>query len=107
MKISPYLIPGIKNRSHSTIPKDKITADVCEKYNVSFELIKAHTRKPEILFPRQLLMYLLFRHGGLSSLQIGKQLNRDHSTVLRSIQVIQDYIETDSFGKREEIISFY
>ena len=70
--------------------------------NVPIEIMASKTRKREVVFARQIAFYFLRkrfnRFENISLNVVGKHLNRDHSTVLHSCEVIQNAIETnDSF----------
>jgi len=67
-----------------------ITIDeVCETYNVKFELLLRKDRHTEYVIPRQVIMYKL-RKLGLSLMDIGKALHRDHTTILHGIRTIEN-----------------
>ena len=82
---------------------ENICEVICSGERVSLIDIKHDTRKLEILYPRQLIMYFAKEFKALSSDRlIGEQFGRDHATVISSHKAIQNYIDTDKV-KREEI----
>lgn len=62
--------------------------EVCNTYNVTFEDIKKKDRHGGLVLPRQILMYKL-RDIGLSLKRIARELNRDHTTIMHGIRVIE------------------
>jgi chromosomal replication initiator protein len=105
METSYYALPGLKYRELTpTTTKEIIIREVCQKYNVSFETLKSKTREREIVFARQLAMYLIKKRTGLTFKKVGQLFNRDHTTAIHAVTSIENYIETDSFSKRAEIM---
>lgn len=75
---------------------DEIQRTVCEYFGISEDLIRAKTRKREVVQARQVAMYFskqLTRH---SLKTIGLHFGgRDHSTVIHANQSIENQIETN------------
>lgn len=80
---------------------DDIIEHVCRHYEVTPNLVKGKSRKHEIVVTRQLSMYLAKKYTNMPISRIGKLIgSRDHSTVLHSINVIEQNIATNkSFAK--------
>lgn len=49
-----------------------------------------------------MVMYYLFYHANMNTVQIGKLLNRDHTTVLHSLRKIKDWMQVD-MAIREQV----
>ena len=47
-------------------------------------------------------MYLLSEELGLSTVKIGQEFNKDHTTIMHGIKVIKDALKLD-FNLREQI----
>lgn len=63
-------------------------------FNVLREDMLSDSRCPEVVFPRQIAMYLANKFTGQTLQQIGHYLgNRDHTTVLYAIHKIEDLIQ--------------
>jgi chromosomal replication initiator protein len=79
---------------------ERIIEDVSLVTNISVQEIKARRRKTEILLARQLSMYMIYETiykkipESVSLQQIGSHMGKDHATVLHSVRVINDYIDT-------------
>ena len=63
---------------------------ISKQYKISCSELQSRSRKKALTFPRQVAMYLCRMHTEESLADIGKEFNRDHSTVLHSIKVIND-----------------
>ncbi len=75
---------------------DYIEFIICHGENITPEQVRQKTRKLEIVFARQLIFYFskLYKLGSLA--EIGRLFGeKDHTTVLHSVGVIENYIETD------------
>jgi chromosomal replication initiator protein len=60
----------------------EILAGVCQYYNIRPELLRGRQRERDIVWPRQVAMYLMREETGASLLQIGQELGKDHTTIL-------------------------
>lgn len=70
---------------------DKIIERVAKKYGITPEDIKGRKRTREIATPRHIAIYIIRKMTDLSLPAIGKTMNRDHTTIMSSI----DFVETD------------
>lgn len=86
--------------------KEDIILSICSKYEVEFSELVEHKRTRHLVFIRHLIMYVLREKTDLTLLQIGQILDRDHTSVIHAIRMIENYLQTDSFGKRKEIQEF-
>jgi chromosomal replication initiation ATPase DnaA len=68
---------------------------ICKGEGITPSLLQDKTRKREIVFTRQTVIYFLHRYTRESLLKIGKHYGKDHATALHSIKVIKNLIETD------------
>ena len=87
----------ILKRSSEYIPTPEAILEFISKYyNVDVNLIKGQQRVREAVGPRQIAMYLIRSMTNLSVVDIGKIFdNRDHSTVLYSIQQVEKKMKPD------------
>ena len=87
----------ILKRSSEYIPTPEAILEYISKYyNVDVNLIKGQQRVREAVGPRQIAMYLIRSMTNLSVVDIGKIFdNRDHSTVLYSIQQVEKKMKQD------------
>ena len=75
---------------------DEIQRIVCEYFDIAQDLVKAKTRKREIVQARQVAMYFCKQFTKHSLKTIGLHFGgRDHSTVIHANQTVENQIETD------------
>lgn len=78
----------------SPISIEEIQRIVCEYFNIPDDLIRAKTRKQEIVNARQIGMYLVKELTNSSLKTIGLHFGgRDHSTVIHSCQTVEDQMK--------------
>ena len=84
------------------ISMNDIIQTVCEYYNVTIEDINSKKRSQDIVHPRQVATWLCRNMTENSQEQVGKAVgDRDHATVINSINKINKEISSDSPTKRE------
>ena len=93
----------ILKRSSEFIPTPEIILEyICKYYALDEALIRGQQRVREAVAARQIAMYLIRSMTNLSVVDIGKIFdNRDHSTVLYSIQQVEKKMKKDpSFAEK-------
>jgi chromosomal replication initiator protein len=81
----------------SPITIEMIQRTVCEYYSLPEDLLRAKTRKQEIVNARQIAMYLAKELTNSSLKTIGLHFGgRDHSTVIHAYQSVEDQMRIDS-----------
>lgn len=78
-----------------SISADTILDAVSNHFNVKIDEIKSKKRNQPITNARQVYMYLTREILNESLLNIGKIIDRDHSTVIHGIEKIEEKIKTD------------
>jgi chromosomal replication initiator protein len=84
--------PGPSGR---TVTPQAILLAVARYYGVTADELKARSRHKQIVEPRQIAMHLLREDAQLSTPEIGRLLNRDHTTVLHGLHHIAGDIVRD------------
>jgi len=81
---------------------ESLQETVASHFNISSDLLRARTRKKEIVVPRQIAMYLC-KHLTDSSLKtIGLHFGgRDHTTVIHAHQTIEEKLQKNAQLKRD------
>jgi chromosomal replication initiator protein len=88
-------------RSHITV--EDIQNAVCSHLSIPADLLRAKTRKQEIVNARQIAMYLTKELTNFSLKTIGLHFGgRDHSTVIHAYQSVEDTMKTDE--KQRKIV---
>ncbi|MGA9116990.1 MAG: chromosomal replication initiator protein DnaA [Bacteroidota bacterium] len=87
----------------SPITIEEIQRVVCEYFGIPEDLVRAKTRKQEIVSARQIAMYLAKELTNCSLKTIGLHFGgRDHSTVIHAYQSVEDQMRLD--GKYQATI---
>lgn len=106
-RLAERAIKDIMSEGSGLVPStDLILEEVANVYNVSISKLLGNNRTKELVVPRQIAMYLIRSMTGLSLPDIGKKFNRDHSTVLHSINKIEQQVLSDSIlsGQIKDLI---
>ena len=86
---------------------EKIIQKVSEYYKIQIKDIKGRSRKREFVKARFISMYLIRNNTSLKLKTIGDIVGRDHTTVLHSLQTIQNtlslHYDTDLGDELKEI----
>lgn len=91
-EIKSLIKNNIKPKKHFAL--DEIIKVVAGFYNISPDQIYDKTRKKEIVYVRQVIMYILREFYNISYPAIGKEIGgRDHTTVIHSYERIQENLK--------------
>ena len=83
---------------------DEVTEAVSKYYQVGKRLLMGDSRARPIARPRQILMYLLRTHLGVSLEEVGRIVGgRDHTTVMHAVEKITQ-LATNDVQIREDIL---
>ena len=86
----------IGNTGDKAITPDLIISVVAEHYNINLLDMASPKRNKEIVYPRQIAMYLCREMTDASLQQIGKSLGgRDHATIINGINKISEDIKSN------------
>ena len=86
----------------STLTAAEVLEGVCSYYNVDLERMRGKQREREIVWPRQVAMYLMRQETTASLLQIGAELGgRDHTTIMHGWEKVQTEITNNDRVRRE------
>jgi chromosomal replication initiator protein len=81
---------------------ERIITTVARFFNVEVVALKGKNRSRDIVFPRQVAMYLAREEAGASLPQIGQAMGgRDHTTVLHGCEKITKLVEEDDALRRQ------
>lgn len=89
--------------SKDTLERDieEIKKVVCDYFKVDKDMLESKSRKREHTFPRNVYVYLCRQLTSESLENIGKSINRNHSTVIYASEIIEKKIKTDSKIKNQ------
>ena len=94
-------------REDDFIKKKRVSAKqvidkVAKYYDVSSKDLYGKSRVKNIKSARQVAMYLLNDELGLSTIKIGNEFDKDHTTIMHGIKVIKNNLKLN-FNLREQI----
>jgi chromosomal replication initiator protein len=93
-----YLEDIIREQSKFVTMNDTqeiIISSVLRYFDESREDVFSKRRTADLVLPRQTIMYLLRKHLNCTYANIGRMFGKDHSTVVHSIQVIEELLSYD------------
>lgn len=82
------------------ISQDKILDAVCSKFNIKREELTGKKRTKELVEPRQISIYLMWKKLNIPLTAISKIFNRDHTTAIHARDKIIELIKTDDDMKK-------
>jgi chromosomal replication initiator protein len=83
------------------ISLESIKNIVCQYYKIDPSLLVSKSRKKIHSFPRNMYIYLCRNHCTATLEEIGKSVNRNHSTVIYSTEVMERTIKMDNKIKNQ------
>ena len=85
---------NVKPKKHLAI--EEIVKMIAEFYSLEPGKIYDKTRKKEIVYVRQIVMYILREYFNISYPAIGKEIGgREHTTVIHSYEKVQEHLKDD------------
>lgn len=94
--LAKEIVRGVSLPPNKNVTIHDIIKEVSKYYDISSELLSGKTRKHEVVLARQVAMYFAKRFTPLSLKNIGSHFGgRDHTTVLHSCQMIENYLGND------------
>ncbi|MGD8389121.1 MAG: chromosomal replication initiator protein DnaA [Desulfobacteraceae bacterium] len=85
---------------------EEIKELLCRYFHLDTEVLSSRSRKKVHAYPRNVYAYLCREHTDATLEEIGKSINRNHSTVLYAAEVIAGKMKTDrSVRKQVEFLS--
>ena len=87
----------LTNENDLSINVNSIKKIVGKQFNVKMEDFNSKRKTQSIAWPRQIAMYLATELTDLSLPEIGREFNRDHSTVVHARDMVKEKVEIDPF----------
>ncbi len=115
-KVSIYAIPGllkgtkVADLNRPQMMTTRIRDIVCQYYDIDpATILTTKSRKRELVFARQLIMYFMRKYTKMSLKSIGSEFagtsngkKKDHTTVIHSIRTVNNLMDTDE-GIRTQV----
>lgn len=96
---SAFIRPPV---SRTMLTAKTVLDGICRYYNVDVERMQSKQRDREIVWPRQVAMYLMREETDSSLLQIGTELGgRDHTTIMHGCEKVRAEISRDARVRQE------
>jgi chromosomal replication initiator protein len=100
VEITPEMANEVIDKATQSVTKrvedEQILKAVAEFFNVTISDLASHSRRKEVVEPRQIAMYLLRDISELSYPYIGEKMGRDHTTAIHSYEKINNEINRSS-----------
>jgi chromosomal replication initiator protein len=91
----------VVNDIRTPLSIEQIQKVVCEYFDIPADLLRAKTRKQEVVVARQIAMYIAKDMTNSSLKTIGIHFGgRDHSTVIHSCQAVEEFLKSDAQYKQ-------
>jgi chromosomal replication initiator protein len=93
MSLSPYILPGIPQ--HKEIRYAEIARATLKHFKLSWKEVNSKSRKMELVYCRQVIMFLMRTHTKMTLKQIAAvfTLDYDHTTVLHHVKYIKGKLQ--------------
>ena len=104
--VQSYIRDVVSETLPDPVTVEKIVTEVSRTYNIPSEDIFSKKKSAEIAKARQISIYIVHKVMGLSSTDIGKKFNKDHTTILYTVDKIKKLLQVNDMEKRlvEDII---
>jgi len=82
--------------NNEAVPRpDVIISEVARYFSIDEAVLRGPSRSRQIVGARNIAMYLIRSITGLSTIEIGKLFERDHTTALHSLDQVTEKLETE------------
>ncbi len=102
-KIDEYISIVDPGNIPSPVLIERILIAVAKKYGVTVEDIKSKKKTDNIANARHISVYIIRKETGLSLKDIGKIFNRDHTTIMASVNKVEINLKTVKNAKSEMV----
>jgi len=101
LELANQILSSFETPTKAKVNLEKILNEVSEFYGLKKDEILGKKRDKALVHPRQITMYLLRHELNFSFPKIGKELQRDHTTIIHGCEKIEKAIIQDSSLKQE------
>jgi len=101
LELANQILSSFETPTKAKVNLEKILNEVSEFYGLKKDEILGKKRDKALVHPRQITMYLLRHELNFSFPKIGKELQRDHTTIIHGCEKIERAIIQDSSLKQE------
>lgn len=97
--VQSYIRDVVIETMPDPVTVEKIVEEVSRTYNISTDDIYSNVRTADIAMARQVSMYIISVVMKLSTTDIGKKFNKDHTSVIHNIKKIKNIIKNNETEK--------
>jgi len=98
MALAARVLKNLKRDEKAVPTPSLIVSEVCHFYSLDESVIRSNQKSKVVAEARQVAMYLMQSMIGLSTTDIGREIGRDHSTVVHGISKVKSQLETPNSG---------
>ena len=91
--VSRVIEDSFKTEGSSLPTPSQIIAQVCKFYSLDESVLRGTLKKKNVAEPRQIAMYLIRTLTNMSLPDIGKEFDRDHTTVLHAVRRVESSLK--------------
>ncbi len=100
IELAKDVLRVIVNDIRTPVSIEQIQKIVCEYFDIPVDLLRAKTRRQEIVLARQIAMFIAKEMTNSSLKTIGLHFGgRDHSTVIHACQAVEEFFKSDNIYK--------
>lgn len=90
-QVPAYALARRGNANNKFVHKDVVKRIIGDFFDTTYEAVAVVTRKREIVYVRQMMMFFLAKYTCLTLESIGDMFGgKDHTTVIHSVDTIKD-----------------
>ena len=102
MALVNRIMPHYRQVQQRELTIEDIRTKVCRYFNMKEDVVNSKSRKQEVVYVRQLAIYLASKHTEASNVSIGRAIGgRNHATVLHSIKQVQGMLDVDERAQQD------
>jgi len=100
--ISDGYLENEQYRKTKALSPKQVVDKVAKFYDLTVKDLLGTSRVAQVKTPRQVAMYLMSEELGLSTVRIGREFSKDHSTVIHGVRKIRNDMKLD-FHLRQQL----
>ena len=110
--IAPHIFVGMQRWHKETFLSKRLvfTSDieriiylVSKEFGVSVNDVKGQCRKRIFTVARQSAIFFIRKYTNKTFMQIAEMFNRDHSSIIYSVNTVNDFMQTDKEYKKQMV----
>ena len=95
-EIEAVVREAVRKNNESVPTPEVIVNEVARYFGMEDSVLRGPSRSRSVVAARNIAMYLIRQITGLSTVEIGRIFDRDHSTAMHSLDQVTEKLETDA-----------